>query len=925
MAHSLLQEIYLKHAPEIYRFSFFKVRNKEEAEDITAETFTRLANTNIGEIQNVRAWLFKVCRNIIYDTYMRGAERNIQKVDSDMAVDVKDTDASVEDIVIESSLRQAIQESLQKIDQPVADIIVMKIWEGMHFNEIAMATESNINTVKAQYYRGIDKIKEITVQGNPRYKTYSFTGPIVAAGVFTMGQSSQFTISSAAVSAVGATAGILATSAATTAGVFSTGAVQALAALVATSAVALGGVAGVQYLSTQNEPQKTIDCIKTFESKDDLAFSFKYDSCKYTLSEGRRTIENNISNITITPKDKNLEYKITLTANNDVSNTENANVYCGDEFSILKDTNIARVRAYKFESTEEFIYYGTILKTEDITYPRTKSMQDIDGKNSKDPLRARLVGSSRQIMCVNSTGIVQSRSFTSSETLGNKFSAIYLSIEGKGISNLSSDLNIINDLAKTIELEDNEEEIDFSTWKDLNIELGQSAQSNIVLKGNVKAPADSVITKDIIIPNELPVDVRIRNSLFNLDLTYKLRSVEQTYVYDSLGEIESEYLGKLYRLTTNDLTHTYTSVINKDSDCELFSPKVKAPCGFGYILHPLEDDSFNGVTAVCKGEINVCDEVLKSLQLESVVSEKLVEKSFSLSFDAALSNTQKQVTIMAPEESEIITKLLDSGWPVAELIGSDFKMQFVLPYESFPMSFLGRPIVEVSDNLWTVEFSDAMLNSILFVNNLQYSDCGSAVFGEIKPPCSKAPVIDDLMISCTGGDVQKCAEVVKTMNVKSNLISLTKEYEVVVFSSVENISIKISINVPQTFEPKVKETLTNYKLIEIDGTTEISIAAHENFAKQLSDSQKQFTHSLYGKTYVHQIQHGDSPPNNVDTVYMFSNQVEEVNNCKSPFFREEILPPCGNQTFEDLTIICKGNMDTCINLVQAMTVIKEEL
>mgnify|MGYP001620119230 CR=1 FL=1 len=66
-------EIYDKYVNAIYRFVFLKVPSTEDAQDITAEVFTKLLNV-LNENQRVtyvRALLYKMARNLIADFYRK--------------------------------------------------------------------------------------------------------------------------------------------------------------------------------------------------------------------------------------------------------------------------------------------------------------------------------------------------------------------------------------------------------------------------------------------------------------------------------------------------------------------------------------------------------------------------------------------------------------------------------------------------------------------------------------------------------------------------------------------------------------------------------------------------------------------------------------------------------------------------------------
>ncbi|MCA9381409.1 sigma-70 family RNA polymerase sigma factor [Candidatus Dojkabacteria bacterium] len=250
----LLTKSYSDYAAEIFRFCMFKLNNREEAEDITSEAFIRLHEQNIAEINNVRAWLYKVSRNLIYDEFIRPTTKNLVEF-TDMNKNeetINNSLKSLEKEAIDSETIEVVKVELQNLDDFTADIISMRIWGDMQFSEIAEAMDLKESAVKMRFYRGVDELKDnINKKGS---KIKAITVPILLAGI--LGISTQpayaFTAASSAAvaTAVGSTLGftlntMINTKIAGTATTAGTGILATTAAkLIAGSAVLVAG-AGV--------------------------------------------------------------------------------------------------------------------------------------------------------------------------------------------------------------------------------------------------------------------------------------------------------------------------------------------------------------------------------------------------------------------------------------------------------------------------------------------------------------------------------------------------------------------------------------------------------------------------------------------------------------------------------------------------------
>src|SRR5688572_14549188 len=71
-----LQEVYDRTVEQIYKFIYYKVGNREDAEDITSQVFIKAANSlDVAQEAHVQlAWLYQVARTTITD-HWRGFYR----------------------------------------------------------------------------------------------------------------------------------------------------------------------------------------------------------------------------------------------------------------------------------------------------------------------------------------------------------------------------------------------------------------------------------------------------------------------------------------------------------------------------------------------------------------------------------------------------------------------------------------------------------------------------------------------------------------------------------------------------------------------------------------------------------------------------------------------------------------------------------
>lgn len=156
-----ITNIYNQYMADIYRYCFARLENKEQAEDITAETFvTLLTVKDITQIENIKFWLIGVARNKLIDKYRKAEARLSSDMDLETAEIIGLTEKeTLEEIQIEAELLEEIKHELQTLDEITREILVLRHWEDFKFNEIAEMFMVSESTIKSKYYRGLGAIK----------------------------------------------------------------------------------------------------------------------------------------------------------------------------------------------------------------------------------------------------------------------------------------------------------------------------------------------------------------------------------------------------------------------------------------------------------------------------------------------------------------------------------------------------------------------------------------------------------------------------------------------------------------------------------------------------------------------------------------------------------------------------------------------
>ncbi len=155
--------LYDRHVAEVYRFVFFKLSNKEEAEDITSDVFLQLWRYLQEEgrrVKNFRGLLYQIARNKIIDTYRARAKK--QEVSLEVVLELPlESINSVSDRLAEQGEMERIFRAVKKMKEEYQEVIVLRYINELTIGEIADALGKKRTAVRVTLHRATKKLKEL--------------------------------------------------------------------------------------------------------------------------------------------------------------------------------------------------------------------------------------------------------------------------------------------------------------------------------------------------------------------------------------------------------------------------------------------------------------------------------------------------------------------------------------------------------------------------------------------------------------------------------------------------------------------------------------------------------------------------------------------------------------------------------------------
>jgi RNA polymerase sigma-70 factor (ECF subfamily) len=165
-------ELYDLYNDRIYRFILFKVGSKEEAQDLTAETFLKCWNhiSRNKPIVNLNALLYSIGRNLVIDYYRK--QKAEKEISSDEILEII-PDAKAEKVLKNINVRsesEAVFKAMDKIDGKYKEILILKFIDELTNNEISEITGMPEGNVRVTAHRATEALKKVLNEQNEIYQ-----------------------------------------------------------------------------------------------------------------------------------------------------------------------------------------------------------------------------------------------------------------------------------------------------------------------------------------------------------------------------------------------------------------------------------------------------------------------------------------------------------------------------------------------------------------------------------------------------------------------------------------------------------------------------------------------------------------------------------------------------------------------------------
>lgn len=160
MSSAHLESLYNDHASALFGFAMNLTRDESVARDVLQEVFIRLAQSNVelSSLEQPRSYLIKMAHRIVIDLSRRDQARGRKhEALSKEASEIFESSTNLDEDVF----RKALSVALVELPLEQREVVHLKLWEGLVFEEIAHILEISPNTAASRYRYGLDKLRAL--------------------------------------------------------------------------------------------------------------------------------------------------------------------------------------------------------------------------------------------------------------------------------------------------------------------------------------------------------------------------------------------------------------------------------------------------------------------------------------------------------------------------------------------------------------------------------------------------------------------------------------------------------------------------------------------------------------------------------------------------------------------------------------------
>ncbi|MGB1251399.1 MAG: RNA polymerase sigma factor, partial [Candidatus Promineifilaceae bacterium] len=152
-------DLYVRYLDSIYRYIYYRIGNKEEAEDLTESVFLK-AWRAIDNYQErglpFQAWLYRIARNIVID---HRRKQKAQFVDIDTQFDLPDSSVQLESDIAIGLQVDTVLAAIKELEPLQQEVLTLRFLSELNHKEVAGILGKQVGAVRVLQHRALRALR----------------------------------------------------------------------------------------------------------------------------------------------------------------------------------------------------------------------------------------------------------------------------------------------------------------------------------------------------------------------------------------------------------------------------------------------------------------------------------------------------------------------------------------------------------------------------------------------------------------------------------------------------------------------------------------------------------------------------------------------------------------------------------------------
>lgn len=143
------EQIYIEYKDKIYTFCFFRLNNRDDAEDLTQDIFMKIFKSMATfKGGSFKAWIYRITINHILNTMMRRKD----------FTELRENTAALKQKDVIETLD--IERALNKMPEKFSLLLILREKEGLNYKELSSVFAVPIGTIKSRLVKARELFKK---------------------------------------------------------------------------------------------------------------------------------------------------------------------------------------------------------------------------------------------------------------------------------------------------------------------------------------------------------------------------------------------------------------------------------------------------------------------------------------------------------------------------------------------------------------------------------------------------------------------------------------------------------------------------------------------------------------------------------------------------------------------------------------------